>query len=120
MATNFIEHGDQVRALAPAGGVVSGEFYLIEGVALVALTTAEAGEDFTAKLRGAFKLPLTGGATFGQRVYYDAGALTLTPGGVEIGFALTPKLGDELGVNEAVVCLGVHTIPFVAAGGGGT
>lgn len=119
MAKNYIEPGDQIDAVAPVGGVTSGEFVVYNGLCGVALSTAEAGQPYALKIRGCFKLPLPGGlaASFGARVYYDSAALTLTPGGLEVGFVVKPILAPgEIGTNEAVVCLGVQTIP-VASGG---
>lgn len=116
MAKNYIEPGDQIDAIAPSGGVVSGNIYKFAGIVGVALTSADEGEPFALKIRGAFKLPLTGGkaASFGSRVYMAAAntTLKLTPAenDLEIGFILKPVgiQDNEVGTNEAVVCLGAQ------------
>lgn len=118
MAKNYIEPGDQIDAIAPTGGVVSGNIYKFSGIVGVALSSAEEGEPFALKIRGAFKLPLTGGkaATFGARVYMAAANTTLklapATSDLEVGFILKPVgiQESEVGTNEAVVCLGAQTL----------
>lgn len=119
MAKNYIEDGDQVSCIAPVGGFTSGTLYLVNGVVGVALSTVDAGEKGVLKIKGAFKLPVTGGnaAPFGTRVYrLTAGTLSVTKGaGLEIGYILKPSVQDELLSTEAVVCLGVQNIVSTGA-----
>lgn len=74
MAKNFIQPGDTLELTAPAGGVVSGNGYVIGSLFVVALTTAAAGELFRGKTTGVFELPKASGATLseGAAVYFDA------------------------------------------------
>lgn len=114
MAKNYIEPGDQVDCVAPAGGFTSGNLYLVNGIVGVALTTVKEAENGVLKIKGAFSLPVTGGnaAPFGTRVYRltAGGTLTVTKGaGLEVGFILKPTLPTgEIPTTHAVVCLGIQ------------
>ena len=57
MATNFIQPGDTITLTAPAGGVVSGNGYVIGSLFVVALTTAAAGAQFEGRTTGVWELP---------------------------------------------------------------
>jgi len=50
---NFVQPGDTLDLVAPAGGVVSGNFYPIGGLLVCAATTAAAGEIFAGDRKGA-------------------------------------------------------------------
>lgn len=120
MAKNYIEPGDQVDCVAPAGGFTSGSLYLVNGIVGVALTTVKEAENGVLKIKGAFNLPVTGGnaAPFGTRVYrLTAGTLSVTKGaGLEIGFILKPTLpAGEIPAANAVVCIGVQNIASAGA-----
>ncbi|MDD2109291.1 DUF2190 family protein [Pseudomonas asiatica] len=53
---SFIQHGDSITVVAPAGGVVSGELYKVEALIGVAATTEVAGAPVVLKLCGVFGL----------------------------------------------------------------
>lgn len=75
MAKNFVQDGDVLTLIAPAGGVVSGNPYTIGTLAVVALVTAAAGEEFAAKATGVFDLPCETGLTAGAAVSLLSGEL---------------------------------------------
>lgn len=81
MAKNYKQKGDVLTFTAPGGGVVSGNLYIIGGIAVVALTTAAAGATFSARADGVFELPKATGAntdlTEGQTVFWDAATSTV-------------------------------------------
>lgn len=74
----------QIRLLAPTGGVTAGTFYRINGRLVLAMTSASAGEYFTARLTGRIDGAPAHGATgksaaAGAKAYYDAGNNRFTP-----------------------------------------
>lgn len=77
---NYIRHGDTLPLTAPAGGVVSGNAYLIGIIFGVAAITAAAGESFELRRKGVVYLPKkTGEAwTEGAALYWDNTAKVLT------------------------------------------
>lgn len=70
---NFVQVGDTLTFTAPAGGVVSGDAYLIGALLVVAVASADAGEPFEGKVSGVFTLPkATGSAwTEGAKLYWN-------------------------------------------------
>lgn len=54
---NFIHDGNTIELTAPAGGVVSGQGYVIGNRFVVAIQTAAAGARFVGAARGVFQLP---------------------------------------------------------------
>lgn len=68
---------DTIQVLAPTGGVVAGTMYRINGRLCMAMTSADAGDNFTAKITGRISGAPKYGAT-GQamaslsRPYWDA------------------------------------------------
>ncbi|WJN60930.1 capsid cement protein [Pseudomonas sp. SO81] len=75
MAKNYVQDGDSLTLIAPAGGVVSGNPYVIGTLAVVALVTAAAGEPFAARATGVFRLPCATGLTQGAKVSLKEGGL---------------------------------------------
>ena len=75
MATNYIEDGESLTLIAPAGGVVSGVPLVINTLMVVPLTTAAEGETFAGKPKGVWKLGCTAGLKAGVKVSLKAGAL---------------------------------------------
>lgn len=77
---NFYQNGDSIDAVAPVGGVISGQGLLIGGLFGVAATDAAEGAKFAFHLVGCFHLPkATGnGLTQGQKVYWDDVAKKIT------------------------------------------
>lgn len=80
MAKNFIQPGDVLELTAPAGGVVSGQGYVIGALFVVALGSAAAGEKFQGATCGVFELPKAGGAApaEGAVAYWNNTAKTVT------------------------------------------
>lgn len=79
MAKNFIHDGNTLELIAPAGGVVSGQGYVIGNRFVVALTTAAAGATFTGAARGVWRLAknATEATTAQQRAFWDDTAKTV-------------------------------------------
>ncbi|MGD9663806.1 MAG: DUF2190 family protein [Novosphingobium sp.] len=80
MAKNFIQPGDTLELVAPAGGVVSGTGYVIGALFVVALGDAAAGELFRGKVDGVWELPKAAAVTPAQGAiaYWDDAAKTVT------------------------------------------
>ena len=53
---NFIQPGDSLDLTAPAGGVTSGQGYLIGDTLAVAVESKAAGEKFAGKVEGVFEM----------------------------------------------------------------
>ena len=70
---NFIKPGKIVTYTAPAGGVISGNGYVIGSLLVVATNTIAAGLPFEGATLGIFTLPKAAGAawTEGQLLYWD-------------------------------------------------
>lgn len=76
---NFIQPGDVITFVAPAGGVVSGDGVVNGSLFGVASYSALAGQEVEANLVGVFALPKAAGAlTLGQKVYWDSAAKAVT------------------------------------------
>lgn len=56
MSTNQIESGDNITMIAPSGGVVAGNPYLIGSLFGIALQTAAQGENFILQTEGVFSI----------------------------------------------------------------
>lgn len=114
MASNFIQRGNTLTAIAPSGGVVSGDGVLIGNLFGVALTGASEGKEFEMTMGGVFSLPVASGASFDSfgAVSWDslAGACAAPgPGRAPIGVAVRPTVA---GVGHVEVRLdGVATAP---------
>ena len=78
MAANFVQPGETLTLVAPAGGVVSGLGYVIGSLFVVALTTAAAGATFTGRTEGVFRMAKATGAgkafTAGEAIFWDNSA----------------------------------------------
>lgn len=107
MAKNKVSDGNILRCVAPAGGVVSGEGVLINGVFVIPATTAAAGEDFNGHIFGEWNLPKTAADTpdqFVKAYWNDTNdeVTTTSAGNSEIG-VFTEARGN--GDTEAYVRL---------------
>ncbi|QPC44001.1 DUF2190 family protein [Kaustia mangrovi] len=73
MATNYIQPGDILDLTAPAGGVTSGGGYVIGGLFVIALGSAEAGDGFRGKVNGIMELPKVSAQAWaeGEAIYWD-------------------------------------------------
>jgi predicted RecA/RadA family phage recombinase len=111
MAKNLVQDGDVLTLTAPVGGVISGNLYIIGGIAVVALVTAAAGVKFAAARKGVFTLPKATGAntdlTEGVTVFWDAAnnqvkrvsATGLRVIGVAIEAAATTDATGKVAIN---------------------
>lgn len=70
---NFIKPGKTVTYTAPAGGVISGNGYVIGSLLVIATNTIAAGLPFEGATLGIFILPKAAGTawTEGQLLYWD-------------------------------------------------
>lgn len=80
MASNFIQPGDTMDFTAPAGGVVSGNAYLIGNLLVVALVDAAVGVSFAGRTNGVWTLPKDGTALAGEGslAYWDTATSSIT------------------------------------------
>lgn len=90
---NFVQPGDVLTAIAPSGGVVSGNVYLIGAALGVAATTAAAGQEFEFKVNGVFDVPKAASQawTLFALVYWDDTAknfTTTSSGNTKAGIAV--------------------------------
>lgn len=78
MASNYVQPGETLTLIAPAGGVVAGLGYVIGSIFAVALVTAAAGQPFTARTEGVFRMAKATGAgknfTAGEAIFWDNSA----------------------------------------------
>ena len=102
---NFVQPGDVLTAIAPAGGVESGMGYILGAFFVVAATTAAEDEEFEGQLTGVFDLPKADGDAwdYGDLIYWDPtpGEATTTSaaGSRLIGAASAPE-GE--GADDAI------------------
>lgn len=79
MASNFVQLGDVLTLTAPAGGVVSGQGYVIGSIFVVALVSAAAGLPFTGMAEGVFRMTKNAAGsgkafTAGEAIFWDDGS----------------------------------------------
>jgi predicted RecA/RadA family phage recombinase len=107
---NQVFKGDSVNVAAPAGGVVSGNGYLIGNMFGVAAVTVAAGVNFAFWLVGCYNLTKNPAEawTVGQLVYWDnvnfrctATAANNTRIGVAIAAAANPSSSGWIRLNGA-------------------
>lgn len=76
---NFIQKGDVLEYVVPAGGVKSGDVVVAGTLVGVAVKDGVQGEVVAVNLTGVFELPkATGALTLGQAVYYSAANKNIT------------------------------------------
>lgn len=75
MAKNYVQDGDSLTLVAPAGGVVSGGAYAVGTLAVVSIDNAAAGTPFVGRAAGVFNLPVASGLKAGAKVSLKDGAL---------------------------------------------
>jgi len=80
MARNYVQPGKTISAIAPTGGVTSGNPYFIGGLFGVALATAAAAAAFEFGIEGVYTLAKTTSQTWvaGDRLYWDFGTSKAT------------------------------------------
>ena len=107
---NFIQPGGVLTAVAPAGGVVSGDFVLIGALFGIASTSAAEGEQFELANEGVYELPKVSAQawTMGALVYWDSTAKnatttasTNTKIGVAVADAANPSATGRVLLNQA-------------------
>jgi predicted RecA/RadA family phage recombinase len=101
MARNFRQQGAVLTAVAPAGGVVSGECVLI-GVAFgIAAYDAPEGQETELNIEGVWSLPKVAGAvTFGAPLYWTGTAITTTAGtNARVGFAAAAAAAGDATID---------------------
>lgn len=76
---NFVGNPDSVTLIAPSGGVVKGQGYLIGGRFVVALATVAETLEFAGAVRGIFEFTASANWTAGARCFYNLTAFTVTP-----------------------------------------
>lgn len=118
MATNIGVTGDRLELIAPVGGVVSGNVYVIgDDLVVVALTSAAATETFTGSRRGVYTLPKEAGLVIaaGDMVHWatDDEEITLTPSDPYCGVAVEASGASATTVK---VLLTPDLVPSVVEG----
>lgn len=97
---NYVQQGEVLDAVAPAGGVVSGNAYLIGKAFGVAQASAAEGETFALVVEGVVELPIvTGALTQFSTAYWDdtAKGLTGTVGSnTKVGYLTEAKAAGVL------------------------
>jgi predicted RecA/RadA family phage recombinase len=114
---NFIQRGDTLTLIAPAGGVVGGNTYLIGALVVVALATAAAGAEFSAARLGCFELAKVAAQAWtpGQPAYWDnAAGLWTNVGGAGVTRAGTIIAAAANPTATGQVCLSGNAAPLGA------
>lgn len=76
---NFVQVGDILDGIAPAGGVIGGNAYILGAAFGVAASTASEGDPFAFAVEGVVSLPIpTAAVAQFAKVYWDDTAKTLT------------------------------------------
>lgn len=89
MAKNYIQDGQVLTVIAPAGGATAGLPVKIGALIGIALASAAAGEGVAIQLYGVWQLPCTAGLATGAMVKWDAASGKMV--------ADAAKDGDDLG-----------------------
>lgn len=103
----FVQVGDVIDFIAPAGGVVSGRGY-VHGVAFAAAASSAAeGEIYAGVVEGVVSLPnATGAIGEGALVYWDAtagNATTTATSNKKIGYATVARVTGDTSVDVKLV-----------------
>jgi predicted RecA/RadA family phage recombinase len=97
---NFIQPGRMVTAVAPSGGVVSGNAYLIGSLFGVAATTQDQGAEVEIATDGVFELPKTTSQAWAAAfaaIYWDNSTKKLTTtssGNTKVGINMKVEASD--------------------------
>lgn len=95
MAKNYVQDGSAIALIAPAGGITSGQILAIDQLVVVALVTAAAGEEFSARTDGVWSVPCAAGLETGAVVGLLDGELVA--GATELAVAAGKLVSDETG-----------------------
>lgn len=107
---NYIKSGDVLTLTAPAGGVVSGNFYLLGTMLVCATTSAAATEVFEGRTVGVYDVPKVSAQAWavGATIYWDNAAFnftttvgTNTKAGVAVAVAANPSATGRVRLNGA-------------------
>ncbi|MCJ1887417.1 DUF2190 family protein [Pseudomonas sp. LA21] len=95
MAKNFVQDGDVLTLIAPAGGVTSGVPAEVGDLVVVPLETAAAGDEFSAKVGGVWNLPAAAGLAQGVKCSVLDGELVAaaTASSVPFGYITEATVG---------------------------
>lgn len=95
MATNHAQDGNVLTLIAPAGGVKSGGIYAIDQLVVVATADAAAGEQFSGRTGGVWRVETTGELTAGAAVALKAGKVVAvaTEASIPCGKLVTDAAG---------------------------
>lgn len=102
MAVNYVQPGDTLTAIAPAGGAVSGQLLLIgPGMVSVSLHTKPAGGEIEVAVEGVYDVPKDTPLVINQfdKLYLNAGKLNKTNTGTYAGYATKAAVSAGLTVN---------------------
>lgn len=103
MAANYIQPGDTLTQIAPAGGTVSGGIYVFGATAMVALQKKAAGEEVECTVTGVYEVGKTAALVVGSgdKLYFDVATklVNKTDTGVKIGFAARAELAASTTVR---------------------
>lgn len=97
---NYIQSGKMVTAIAPSGGVVSGNAYLIGSLFGVAATSEDQGSEVEIATVGVFELPKTTSQAWASAfaaIYWDNSTKKLTTtssGNTKIGINMKAEASD--------------------------
>lgn len=80
MANNYIQPGEHLTVVAPAGGTVSGQMYKVGGIIGVAQTTQAAGENVVLSVDGVYEVPKVSAQAWavGDPLYFVTASRNLT------------------------------------------
>ena len=107
MASNYVQPGETLTLIAPAGGVVAGLGYVIGSLFVVALVTASAGATFTGRTEGVFRMTKAASGsgkafTAGEAIFWDNSANKrwdkTASGFFQIGVAVADALTTDTSV----------------------
>jgi predicted RecA/RadA family phage recombinase len=106
----YTQTGDAISLIAPSGGVVSGQGFVVGSIFGVANTTEIAGAPVEAHLVGVFNLPAKSGDTFavGDKAYWvvaDKVVTSTASGNKLIGAVTQAVAGGFVGVRLNGVAL---------------
>ena len=91
----YVQEGNVITLIAPAGGVESGVIQVIETVAVMPVISAPEGEEFEGAVTGVYELPKKTGAAVAQlkKAYIDAnGKLGTAAAGTFVGYFTKPEV----------------------------
>ncbi|WP_267355640.1 MULTISPECIES: DUF2190 family protein [unclassified Methylobacterium] len=100
---NFLQNGDALNVVAPAGGVVSGQPLIIGKIFGVCGSTRLVGETFALWRKGIFSLPKTNAQAWnqGDSLYWDAANAVVT--NVNSGALLPVGYAADVATNPSSI-----------------